>query len=174
MKLHQNKEQVGMDTPGPLLIFFKLPIMNELTITTPALFFPGISLIMLAYTNRFLTLASVVRALHAEYLKQGKKEALHSQIQNLRYRLKLVKNMQALGVVSFLSCIACMYCVIINAKTMAHLTFGFGVFAFMASLFLSLMEIRLSTRALEVELGDMDNLTIPTWVEYIKSKFAKK
>lgn len=151
--------------------------MTDITITTPALFFPAISLIMLAYTNRFLTLASVVRALHAEYLKQEKKEVLHYQIQNLRYRLKLVKSMQALGVVSFLSCIACMFCIIINSKlsrSLAHLTLGFGVFAFMASLFFSLIEIRLSTKALELELGDMDNMKIPTWAEYVKSKFAKK
>ena len=39
----------------------------ELSINTPALLFPAITLLMLAYTNRFLALASLVRSLHDEY-----------------------------------------------------------------------------------------------------------
>jgi hypothetical protein len=41
--------------------------MNQLSLTTPALLFSAISLLLLAYTNRFLAYASVVRNLHARY-----------------------------------------------------------------------------------------------------------
>ena len=56
--------------------------MNELSLTTPALLFSAISLIMLAYTNRFLAYAAVVRNLHAKY--QERQDAiLLDQIKNL-------------------------------------------------------------------------------------------
>ena len=73
----------------------------EISFNTPALLFPAISLIMLAYTNRFLALSSRVRNLHDKYQNQEQKHIIHGQIKNLRYRLKLIKNMQALGVVTF-------------------------------------------------------------------------
>lgn len=81
----------------------------ELSINTPALLFPAISLVMLAYTNRFLALSNRVRTLHDKYREQDEKGIIHGQIKNLRYRLKLIKHMQTLGVLSFLFCIACMF-----------------------------------------------------------------
>ena len=41
--------------------------MEELTLTTPSILFSAISLIMLAYTNRFLAYASVIRSLKTEH-----------------------------------------------------------------------------------------------------------
>ena len=81
----------------------------DISINTPALLFPAISLIMLAYTNRFLALATRVRSLHNEYNKTENNKVVHGQIKNLRFRIKLIKQMQALGVMAFLSCIICMY-----------------------------------------------------------------
>ena len=81
----------------------------EINLNTPALLFPAISLIMLAYTNRFLSLSNRIRSLHDKYQSHEQKHIIHGQIKNLRYRLKLIKNMQALGVVTFLGCIICMY-----------------------------------------------------------------
>jgi hypothetical protein len=91
----------------------------DITINTPALLFPAISLIMLAYTNRFLALSNRIRTLHDEYLVQEKSHVIHGQIKNLRYRLNLIKNMQALGVLSFLSCIlfSLIYCFTFNFFT---------------------------------------------------------
>ena len=132
--------------------------MGNLTLSTPALFFPAVSLIMLSYTNLFLALDSVVRKLHAEYLKQEKRQDLHYQIKNLRYRLTLVKNMQALAITCFLCCLISMYCIMFEKLGMAKIFFGFGVFAFLTSLVLYLIEINLSTRAIEIELGDMDKI----------------
>ena len=146
----------------------------DITINTPALFFPAISLVMLAYTNRFLALASVVRNLHSQYNDGDKKHKIHGQIKNLKYRLRLVKNMQAFGVFSFLSCIFSMYCIYINKMKWADFMFGLGMLSFIISLIMSLIEIQLSTKALELELSDMGGLEDPTVVEYLKRKFDRE
>lgn len=146
----------------------------DITFNTPALLFPAISLIMLAYTNRFLALANLVRTLHGEYLKSDKQNVLSGQIKNLRYRLRLIKNMQALGIVSFLCCIICMYFIYLNNKTGADILFALSLIFFLWSLMLSLFEIQLSTKALEIQLGDMEELREPTIVDYVKRKFDKE
>jgi hypothetical protein len=138
----------------------------DITINTPALFFPAISLVMLAYTNRFLALASVVRNLHSQYNEGDKKEKIHGQIKNLKYRLRLVKNMQTFGVLSFLSCIFSMYFIYINQMTWANIMFGLAMLVFIISLIMSLIEIQLSTKALELELSDMEGLEDPSVVQY--------
>lgn len=145
----------------------------EITITTPALVFPAISLVMLAYTNRFLALANRVRSLHEKYQNQEQKHIIHGQIKNLRYRLKLIKNMQALGVITFLSSILCMYLIYMNMMEAAKIIFAFSLLSFSASLALSLLEIQLSNKALELELSDMEGLEDPSVIEYLKKKFEK-
>lgn len=146
----------------------------EISFNTPALLFPAISLIMLAYTNRFLALSSRVRNLHDKYQNQEQKHILHGQIKNLRYRLKLVKNMQALGVVTFLGCILCMYLIYVQYMLAANIVFAFSLLSFSSSLLLSFLEIQLSTKALELELSDMEGLEDPSVIEYFKKKFGKE
>jgi hypothetical protein len=146
----------------------------EISFNTPALLFPAISLIMLAYTNRFLALSSRVRNLHDKYQNQEQKQILHGQIKNLRYRLKLIKNMQALGVVTFLGCILCMYLIYVQFMLAANIVFAISLISFSASLLLSLLEIQLSTKALELELSDMEGLEDPSVIEYFKKKFGKE
>lgn len=146
----------------------------EINFNTPALLFPAISLIMLAYTNRFLALSSRVRNLHDKYQNQEQKHIIHGQIKNLRYRLKLIKNMQALGVVTFLGCILCMYLIYVQFMLAANVVFAFSLLSFSASLLLSLLEIQLSTKALELELSDMEGLEDPSVIEYFKKKFGKE
>ncbi len=131
----------------------------ELSITTPALLFPAISLLMLAYTNRFLALASLIRNLHDKYKKDPNQKHIVQQIRNLRTRIRLIRSMQALGVVSFLFCVVCMYCIFRNWNEASYVIFAISIVAFMASLLLSLFEIFLSTRALELELSDMEKET---------------
>jgi hypothetical protein len=76
----------------------------ELTLTTPALLFPAISLLLLAYTNRFLTLAALMRELYARY-KATPDPRIKGQLANLRYRIGIIRNMQAFGVASFFGCV---------------------------------------------------------------------
>lgn len=131
----------------------------ELSITTPALLFPAISLMMLAYTNRFLALASLIRNLHAQYKKEPAEKHLVQQIRNLRARIRLIRSMQGFGVLSFLFCIICMFAVFSEWETLSYIVFAASLLSFGISLIFSLTEIVLSMRALEVELGDMEELT---------------
>ncbi|MFM7234833.1 MAG: DUF2721 domain-containing protein [Flavobacteriales bacterium] len=97
----------------------------DININTPALLFPAISLIMLAYTNRFLALANVVRNLHDRYhqLDDSKKPLIHAQIKNLRSRMRIIRNMQILGVSSFIIAILCMYTITIERMETARFLF---------------------------------------------------
>lgn len=131
----------------------------ELSITTPALLFPAISLLMLAYTNRFLAIASLIRNLHDKYKKDPDQKHIITQIKSLRVRIRLIRSMQAFGVISFLVCVVCMYCIFRGWEQASYWIFAISLLCFMVSLVLSLAEITLSTRALEVELTDMEELT---------------
>ncbi len=142
----------------------------DITINTPALLFPAISLIMLAYTNRFLALANRVRSLHDKYSDGDKRQIIHGQIKSLKYRLRLIKNMQFLGVASFLCCIFCMYLIYIDLIVWANYFFALAVASFALSLIISLIEIIQSTKALELELSDIAGLEDPTLVDYFKKK----
>ncbi|EDM38438.1 hypothetical protein PBAL39_02447 [Pedobacter sp. BAL39] len=146
----------------------------EISINTPALLFPAISLIMLAYTNRFLALAALVRSLHAKYAEGDKESMLHGQIGNLRYRLRLIKNMQAFGVLSFVTCILCMLCIYLQKPVFAEVLFAMSLLFFTVSLLMSLLEIQLSTKALEIELSGMEDLEDPSIVKYIKRKTSRE
>ncbi|MFN0275190.1 MAG: DUF2721 domain-containing protein [Chitinophagales bacterium] len=129
----------------------------DITINTPALLFPAISLVMLAYTNRFMALSNVVRKLHDEYQENRTNKNLHLQIKNLQYRIKLVRRMQLFGVLSFLFALICMYLIYIEKMEFAHIIFLISILLFAISLVLSLIEIMRSTKALELELSDMED-----------------
>lgn len=129
---------------------------NEMSINTPALLFPAITLLMLAYTNRFLALASLIRNLHTKYKQVGEeKVVIREQIDNLKKRLHLVKQMQGSGITSFFLCVLCMLFVFLDYQLIAYSIFGLSLIFLLLSLALSLNEIFISTKALEIELKDM-------------------
>lgn len=130
----------------------------EITFNTPALLFPAISLLLLAYTNRYLALANLIRKLHDEYVKGEKNHLLLKQIKILRTRINLVRMMQASGVFSFLCCVITMYGVYQQWINMNHYVFALSLLSLLASLIISLVEISQSTKALEWELSDMEEL----------------
>jgi len=129
----------------------------EISINTPALLFPAITLLMLAYTNRFLALATLIRNLHAKYKQIAEeRDVIHKQIRNLKRRLVLVKQMQACGIVSFFLCVLAMLFIYLQQETAAASMFGLSLIFLLLSLALSLHEIIISTRALDIELKDME------------------
>ena len=132
--------------------------MIDIDINTPALLFPAITLLMLAYTNRFLSLASLVRKLHDEYHRGEKEKNILQQIKNIRSRLNLIRYMQALGVLSFLCCVLCMYVIFRGWVLMAHWIFASSLIFLLLSIILSLLEINKSTRAIELVLSDIEEL----------------
>jgi hypothetical protein len=127
----------------------------ELSLTTPALLFPAISLLLLAYTNRFLTLAGLVRRLHEEY-SASKHPVLAGQIANLRRRIRIIQWMQALGIGSFFLCVVTMFLLFVGQLVPGELVFGAALLFMMGSLGLSGWEIKLSIGALELQLSDME------------------
>ncbi|MFD2742323.1 MULTISPECIES: DUF2721 domain-containing protein [Sphingobacterium] len=139
--------------------------------STAALLFPAISLIMLAYTNRFLALAALVRSLHAKYLEHRQGGVLKGQIGNLRFRLKLLRHMQGMGVLSFIACIICVYGIYLESVILTEITFALSLLFFTISLVLSFIEIQFSNRALELELSDMEEQGEKSFVKYFKKRF---
>lgn len=145
-----------------------------ITYNTAALLFPAISLIMLAYTNRFLALAALVRSLHAKYLEHNKGGVLQGQIGNLRYRLQLLRYMQTMGVLSFIACILCMYGIYLNSTVFAEISFALSLLFFIVSLVISFIEIQFSNKALELELSDMEDDPALSLVHYLKKKLEPR
>lgn len=130
----------------------------EITFNTPALLFPAISLLLLAYTNRYLALANLIRKLHDEYMKGEKQLHLLKQIKILRIRINMVRQMQTLGVFSFLCCGITMFSIYKQWNDFTSYAFAISLLSFLVSLIISLLEISQSTKALEWELSDMEEL----------------
>ena len=129
--------------------------MEELTLTTPALLFSAISLIMLAYTNRFLAYAAVIRNLHDKYLEEMD-ESLIQQINNLKLRLYLTRWMQIFGITSLLLCVLTMFLIYINQHVVAIWVFGIALVLLILSLSLLIKEIHISADALKLHLSDIE------------------
>lgn len=123
----------------------------HISLTTPALLFPAISLLLLAYTNRFFSLAALIRSLSAE----GK--PVHSgQLKNLRRRIVIIRRMQEAGVSSFALCVLCMIFIYVGFNKMGSIIFGSSLLLLLYSLVLSVLEIRISVDALNYHLQELD------------------
>ena len=129
------------------------PYKMTISLNTPALLFPALSLIMLAYTNRFLALGSLIRNMHKEY-EADHDERRIGQIKNLRHRLHLIRDMQVLGVLSLTACVLCMAFIFFGLNSSAQWIFGASLLLLAGSLILSVYEILISTTALNIQLQD--------------------
>ncbi|MCA0152834.1 DUF2721 domain-containing protein [Winogradskyella vincentii] len=129
--------------------------MEELTLTTPALLFSAISLIMLAYTNRFLAYAAVIRDLSERY-REKREDSLIRQIKNLKLRLQLTRWMQIFGIASLLLCVLTMFLIYIDQHIVAVWIFGVALMLLILSLAFLIWEIQISSKALNHHLGDIE------------------
>lgn len=127
----------------------------EISLSTPALLFPAISLLMLAYTNRFLALAAVIRGLHSSYRDHPEQSSYARQIVRLRRRVRMIRDMQLFGVISLLLCTLSMYALFAGLITTGKLLFSLSLIAMTISLLLSLAEIFRSVDALDLQLSDL-------------------
>ena len=130
--------------------------MEEFSLVTPTLLFSAVSLIMLAYTNRFLSYAQLVRNLKDKYVKD-RSEVTAAQIANLRKRLNLTRSMQILGLSSLFCCVVSMFFCFISLRITAIIIFGIALLLLISSLGLSIREVVISTRALEIHLNDLEH-----------------
>lgn len=131
--------------------------MQEITLITPTFLFSAISLLMLAYTNRFLSYAQLVRTLKDKYL-ENPNALTAAQITNLRKRLKLTRDMQWLGVGSLLLCVVTMFAIYIGFQAIAAWIFGLALILLICSLGISVREIHISIRALDIYLSDIEKM----------------
>ena len=109
---------------------------------------------MLAYTQRFLALAELIRSLHKGYREQ-ENPLLLRQIDNLRFRIRLIRNMQWLGVLSLIFCTVCLFLIYLDMQRGAEITFGIALCLLICSLAISAVEIQNSVRALDLHLMDL-------------------
>lgn len=126
----------------------------EITLTTPAILFPAVSLLLVAYTNRFNAVSMRIRSLHAQY-KENPDILLEGQIDSLRKRINIIKNMQRFGVLSLFLCVFCLVVLFGGNVFWGKVVFGLSLIFMMFSLGLALWEISLSVEALNIELSDM-------------------
>ncbi|ABI39947.1 MULTISPECIES: DUF2721 domain-containing protein [Shewanella] len=122
----------------------------HVSLTTPALLFPAISLLLLAYTNRFFALAALIRQ-----LSNGDKPVHKDQIKNLSQRIRIIRRMQEAGVSSFALCVLCMIFIYIGFNKTGSVIFGASLLLLLYSLILSVIEIRISVDALNIHIKEM-------------------
>ena len=133
-----------------------LLLSQELSLTTPSLLFSAISLILLAYTNRFISYAQLIRILKEKYLKDHDLRMI-PQIKNLRRRLYLTQVMQILGIGSLLLCVVSMFFIFISKSLLGAYVFGLALLLLAASLCVCIWEINISVKALEIHLIDIES-----------------
>jgi len=126
----------------------------KMSLTTPALLFPAISLLMLSYNNRFLVLAQLVRELHSKR-NPDTHSTVMPQISNLKRRISIIKSMQIHGVISFVFCSSSMFALFLQHEILGEWLFGISLVFLIASLIWSLTELSISTDALKVQLSDL-------------------
>lgn len=149
------KHPVGPGQRGVFIFPGRYNLPMEINITTPALLFPAISLLMLAYTNRFLTIATIIRNLYDRYGSLPS-DNLQGQIKNLRYRTYLIRNMQIFGVLSLLICMLSMFSLFSGWITAGQWAFAIALILMMISMLISLRELFISVGALDLLLADME------------------
>jgi hypothetical protein len=125
----------------------------EITYTAPAILFPALSLLLLAYTNRFLALARLIRELYAQYQLNSDAHVME-QIDSLQYRIRVIKTTQVYGVASFFAGVLCVFLLFAGWNTVAQWIFGLSLVLMLVSLALSLREVYMSLDTLSLLLRD--------------------
>ena len=128
----------------------------DLNISTPGLIFPSISFLLIAYSNRFLAIATLIRDLKTKF-SENKAEILLKQIKNLRYRLKLIRWMQAVAVFGMLLALLSIFSLYLELDLIGKIFFVSAVISITTSLSIALVEIMFSGRALDLELEDIQD-----------------
>src|SRR3954465_15458522 len=127
----------------------------HIEISTPALLFPAVSLLMLAYTNRFFGLAAIIRNLHRSHTEKPNPVYL-LEIKSMRRRMELIRDMQTFGIVAMILCTACMFLLFRGYYRAGAAVFSVSMICMLLSLIWALIEVRLSGQALDLHLQDVE------------------
>lgn len=125
-----------------------------LNIETPALLFSATSLILLAYTNRFLTIAQIIRSLKKTY-DENESRTILLEIKNLNLRLTLIRYMQMFGVLCLFLSVFAMLLLFLDHQLSGIYLFGLSMLCLLVSLGISFWEISISVNALRLHLSDL-------------------
>jgi len=123
-------------------------------IETPALLFSATSLILLAYTNRFLTIATIVRSLKKKY-DEAENKSILLEIKNLNLRITLIRYMQMFGVLSLFFSVFAMMLLFFEMQQWGVILFALSLLLLLISLAVSFWEISISVNALRLHLSDI-------------------
>ncbi len=127
----------------------------ELELNTPGLLFPAITFLLLPYTNRYLTLASLIRNLQRQWEAERNQRHL-AQIHVLRRRVTLIRWMTTFVVLSMLTNVLCILSIFESWNGLARPLFILVMLLLITSLVISLFEIQMSTDALNLQLSQID------------------
>jgi len=126
-----------------------------MSLTTPALLFPAISLLLLAYTNRFLVITQLIRSLYKQNDDNPNLD-IRKQILHLRVRIVAIRRMQVAGISSFILCVVTMFAIFIQQLYFANILFAGSLLLLLLSLFISLYEVQISGQALQLQLKNLE------------------
>ena len=127
-----------------------------MNLTTPALLFPAISLLLLAYTNRFLVIAQLIRSLYKQNDEDPNAD-IRKQILHLRVRIIAIRRMQVAGVSSFIVCVLTMGALFVGWELAANILFAVSLVLLVISLCFSLYEVHISGQALNLQLKNLEH-----------------
>ena len=128
----------------------------EFTLQTPTLLFSAISLLMLAYTNRFVVIANLIRELYTAHMANPS-DVTSNHLKNLRKRMRIIRNMQVYGAFSFFFSVLSLLFIFLQSVLIAEIIFGFSLVALLISLVLLIMELNISVHALNIQLKDFED-----------------
>lgn len=124
-----------------------------LEISTPALVFPALSVLMLAYTNKFIAISKRVRTLHSDH-QLNPSPKIHSQIKVMLKRMSYIRNMQITALSGFSSNLLSIAFIFMGFNTIALIFFTLGLLLVLISLIICIIEIYTSTETMALLLED--------------------
>lgn len=120
--------------------------MEPLAISTPALLFPAITILILTYSNRFSTLSNKIR----EFIRKGEDAA---QIAVFRRRVGYVRRMLLWGILGLAASALSMLALVFKCTNTGVGLFVLADLSIVISLIYAILDVSISTNALELEVN---------------------
>ncbi len=124
-------------------------------ITTPALLFPAIAILMLGYVNRYIGAASVIRAITKDYSTGHRRVQVVEQLQIMQKRIGLFRYMLEIGAFALAMACLSMFLIFVDKQQAGNLVFGLSLVAMITSTLVSFYETVLSNQSLNIEINDV-------------------
>ena len=132
-----------------------------LDLTTSALLFPAIPLLMITFGTRFTVVSELIRKIHDEYaadidLDDVRAKRMLGEISALKKRLWMIQINQTLSSLSFFFNLLPMFALYMGNQNLAKTIFGIALALLMLAVVLFIIEISIAVRSLNLQLSDLD------------------